>query len=346
MNKKTILIFVKTVLPILLGLYLFWIFFTGMTEADKESFRHALSEANYFWIFLSLGVSLIALFSRAIRWKYMLEPLGYKTPLSHRYHAMMIGYLINFTIPRAGEVSRAAMLYRSDAVPFSKSFGTIIAERAVDLIMLGIVFLITMAIGYEDLMKIFDQIAALNGPEQAANDGISTKMILYIIIGVLFLGGILVTAFHKGFRAKLFGFIKDVLNGVLSVFKTKNPFGFIGHSFLIWICYVLMFAIPFYSMPETSEFPLSGYLIGFIAGAVGITLTNGGLGVYPLLVGMVVTFYIQEQYPENAQGIGKALGMLVWLSQTIFMIVLGLLSLALLPKNYEKENVKNSISGE
>lgn len=346
MNKKTFLVFVKTVLPILLGLYLFWIFFTGMSDADKQSFREALTSANYFWIFLSLGVSLIALFSRAVRWKYMLEPLGYQTPLSHRYHAMMIGYLINFTIPRAGEVSRAAMLYRSDAIPFSKSFGTIIAERAIDLIMLGIVFLITMAIGYEDLMKIFDQIAALNGPEQVKSEGISTKMIVYLIVGIFVLGGALITLFHKGFRTKLFGFITDVLNGVLSVFKTKNPLGFIGHSVLIWICYVLMFAIPFFAMPETSEFPASGYLIGFIAGAVGITLTNGGLGVYPLLVGMVVTFYIQDDYPENAEGIGKALGMLVWLSQTIFMIVLGLLSLALLPKNYDKEHVKNSIPTE
>ena len=101
-----------------------------------------------------------------------------------------------------------------------------------------------------------------------------------------------------------------------------------------------MFIIPFYALEETSNFPVSGFFIGFVAGSVGISLTNGGLGAYPFLGGMVVAFYLKDDYPEDAEGIGKALGMLVWSFQTIFMVALGLISLVLLPKNYEKEHVK------
>lgn len=345
MKRKTVVSIVKTVLPLLLGGYLFWMFFSSMTEEHMISFKKALSEANYSWVFLSLVISMIALFSRAIRWRYVLEPLGYKTPLKHRYHAMMIGYLINFTIPRAGEASRAAMLFRSDGVPFSKSFGTIIAERAVDLIMLGTVFMITMLVGYDDLMEIFASITSLNENQQV-DDGVSLKTILYGVIGLGFVAGILLFFFNQKFKTKLIEFIKGVLGGVLAIFKTKNPLGYIGHSVLIWVCYLLMFILPFFSLPETTDFPFSGYLIGFIAGAVGISLTNGGLGIYPILVGLVVAFYIKEDYPNNADGIGKALGMLMWISQTAFMIILGLISLALLPKNYKKDDDKTGLPQE
>lgn len=338
MTKKTVLVLLKTVLPLLIGLYLVWLFFSSMSEEHVQSFKKAIREANYFWVVLSLALSFVALAARAARWKYMLEPLNYKTPFWNRYHAMMIGYLINFTIPRAGEPSRAAMLYRSDGVPFSKSFGTIIGERVFDVLMLGLVTGITMLIGYDDLMKIFDLIAGMGGEEQTT--GFGTKQLVYLVLALLVLGGLLLVIFNASFRSKLLNFIKDVWNGVISIFKTKNPGGFIFYTLLIWVSYVLMFIIPFYALEETSNFPVSGFFIGFVAGSVGISLTNGGLGAYPFLVGMVVAFYLKDDYAEDAEGIGKALGMLVWSFQTIFMVALGLISLVLLPKNYEKEHVK------
>ncbi len=337
MTKKSIVLLIKTVAPLLLGAYLFWLFFSSMTDDDVISFKKAFSEANYFWVALSLVLSFIALWSRATRWKYMLEALDYKTPYANRYHALMIGYLVNFTIPRAGEASRAAMLYRSDGVPFSKSFGTIIGERVFDLIMLGLITCIAMLVGYNDLMQIFSSITDLSA-EPVANEGITMKQVILIVLGFAFLFLIVIVILKKGIREKLLNFLKDVINGALSIFKSKNPFQFIGHTLLIWTCYIAMFAVPFFALPETSNFPLSGLLIGFIAGSVGISLTNGGLGVYPILVGLVVAFYLKTDYPEDAAGIGKALGMLMWISQTLFMVILGLISLALLPKNYTKEN--------
>jgi len=344
MSKKTILILVKTALPLGLGVYLFWLFFSSMSEEQITSFKRALSEANYFWIALSLIFSFMALYARAARWKYMLEPLGYKTPIWNRYHALMIGYLINFTIPRAGEPSRAVMLHRSDGVPFSKSFGTIVGERVFDVLMLGLVTGIALLIGRDDLMKIFDEIANMGSDTNESES--SNKILIYSVLTVIFIGFALLLGFKKRLRLKIVQFLKDVLKGSLSIFKTKNPSGFILYTLLIWACYLLMFMVPFYSLSETSNFPLSGFLIGFVAGSVGISLTNGGIGVYPLLVGMVVSFYIRDDYPTEADGIGKALGMIVWISQTFFMIALGLLSLILIPKNYSKENDKTRESSE
>lgn len=332
--KKTAGILLKTVLPLALGVYLIWFFFDSMEPAVKAAFYKALREANYFWIFLSLLLSFFALLSRAYRWKYLLEPLGYKTPFWNRYHAIMIGYIVNLTIPRAGEASRAGMLYRSDGVPFSKSFGTILAERVFDLIMLLSVALLASFVGAGDFWKIKGLIEAnfSADPDSASK----LQLIKWIIVGVFLLGFGIVFLIKK-IRNKVFGFIKGLFAGVLSVFKTKHPFSFIGHTLFIWILYVVYFAICFFALPETSEVPPTGMLLAFLAGSLGITLTNGGIGVFPLVVGLVIEYYLKDQYGDQAVGIGRALGAIIWSSQTLLLIILGLLSFVLLPKNYSKD---------
>src|SRR5699024_7124863 len=114
--------------PLGIGIYLLWWFYSAMDAATKDVFFKAIKEANYFWIVLSMALGFLSHLLRAYRWKYMLEPIGYHPKFWHRYHALMIGYLMNLLVPRAGEATRGALLYQTDKVPFSKSFGTIITE--------------------------------------------------------------------------------------------------------------------------------------------------------------------------------------------------------------------------
>ena len=338
--KKFLLLFLKTIFPLTLGVFLIGYFFESMSKESIEQFYKALREANYLWVFLSLFLGWVALISRAQRWKYVLEPLGFTTPLKNRYHAIMIGYLINLTIPRAGEASRAAMLYRSDSVPFPKSFGTIVAERAIDFAMLVSIALLTAYIGGSDFDKIWAEMILKFGGKPSASSTFSFKNVVLGFVGLITIAISYFYFTRPSFREKLNNFIKGLIGGVTSIFKSKNPGGYIFHTLVIWTCYILMFAVPFFALEATSDLPLKGILIGFIAGSIGITFTNGGIGVYPLLVGLVISFYLKKDHPTDAEGIGNALGMLMWVSQTIMMIVLGLLSLLLLPKNYSKSNEK------
>ncbi|MEY3237089.1 MAG: hypothetical protein RI883_1190 [Bacteroidota bacterium] len=345
MTKKTILTIVKTVIPLLLGVYLIWVFFTGMTEEAKLLFYKAIREADYFWIVLSMILGFIAFLSRAYRWKYVLEPLGYRTKFWNRYHAVMIGYIMNLTIPRAGEASRSAMLYRSDGIPFSSSFGTIIAERAVDFVVLVSIACLTAFLGYSDFFEIKAQIEL----KFSAIGSQSTSTIpfkLIISIGLLIIGLVFCYffIFKRSIRLKVINFSKDILAGLLSIFKLKKPLAYLFFTLVIWGSYVLMFALPFFSLEQTASIAFPGILLAFIAGSLGIMFTNGGIGTFPLLVGLVVTFYIGKDHPDDAQAIGNALGMLLWVSQTLVMIVLGLISLILLPKNFTKENESIKLS--
>lgn len=328
----------KTILPLGLGCYLIWYFFTNMDEKGKEYFYQAIDKADYSWIFLSVCMSFIAFAVRAYRWKYMLEPIGYKTTFWNRYHSLMIGYIINLTIPRAGEASRSAMLYKTEGVPFSKSFGTIIGERAVDLIMLLLLAGITAVLGYDDFNAIFLEIKtkfnAATSPSSTSS--FNLKYIIYSVVLTLIIISTILLKFKPQLRKKIFQFIKDIFIGLFSIFKTKNPITYIAQTLLIWVLYITYFGVCFFALKETENFPLSGILLGFLAGSLGIMFTNGGIGTFPLLIGLVVNFILGKENP-NALAIGNALGMIIWVSQTLLLIVLGLLSFIFIPNNFNKD---------
>src|SRR5690606_33918179 len=115
-------------------------------------------------------------------------------------------------------------------------------------------------------------------------------------------------------------------------FRTKYKLHFIGHTLFIWIMYILMFSVCFYSVEETSMLGPDAMLAGFVAGTFGIVLVQGGIGVYPALVGLIVSVYLDP----TASGIlpeALALGWIIWTSQTILMITLGLISVGINAKN-------------
>lgn len=305
-----------------------------MSDTQKENFFRKMYEINYGWIFLSLVISLGSHLARAHRWKYLLEPMGYKTKFAHRYHAIMVGYIVNMLIPRAGEASRAGMLVKSDKIPFARSFGTIIAERAIDVAILGIIFLFTISVSFDDFLALKAKLF----PADAQNAGDTSNLLLWIILAVviLFALAIVFFALKPTLRKKVVELLLNIKEGVLSVFRSKNPVSFTFYSFLIWILYVVFFGVCFLSLEETKEVPLSGILMAFIGGTIGIMLTNGGVGVYPVFVGSIITFYAFPDYTgTGAHDTAYALATITWGVQTLMMIVLGLISLFFFSKNFK-----------
>ncbi len=330
--RRFFLKLLKTILALSLGVYLFWYFFHSMSNETLEVFYDAIYKANYFWIFLSLFLSFLAYLVRAYRWKYLIDPLNYNTSFWNRYHAISIGYLINYTIPRAGEIARATMLFRSDGVPFAKSVGTILVERAFDVIIL-LTIIFSSSILYSDDYSDLTNAIKSNFNSSSAE---SSSIFFYTLIGVAILILISLLAFEK-LRLKVFQFMKSLSDGILSIFHSKNKVQFIVQTVVIWLLFIAYFGICYFSFPETATIPVRGIILGFIAGSIGITLTNGGIGVFPLVVGLTIEYYLKEEYGEIAQGLGFALGMIIWCSQTTMVIILGVISLLLLPKNFKED---------
>ena len=302
---------VKTSLPLLLGGVLVWYSLTGM---DQEKMVFHLKNANYAWIFLGLFFGILSHLSRAYRWKFMLAPMGYNPKFTNSVLAVLIGYFVNLAIPRAGEVSRATVMVNYENIPFEKGFGTIVAERIADLIMMFLIIGITLFFQFDFILTLV-----------AKNfDPLKIGMIFMGVIVVIILFSSFVKKAKQGILLKIKNFILSLVEGVTSILKMEKKWAFIFHTFFIWTMYVAMFWATIPAI-QGLEVPVGGILVGFIAGGFSIAATNGGIGSYPLAVtGAFLLFNVPESPSE-------AFGWIMWSAQTLMIIVFGGLAFLVLP---------------
>jgi len=330
--KDEIIKILKFTLPILLGLYVAWYFWNMFSEEDKEVFYDVFKDANYTILFLSLLVGLASHLARAKRWLYALKPLGYKPSIYSSFYAIMIAYLMNIILPRLGEISRASVLATTDKVPFEKGFGTIIVERVIDLLCLLIIGGIALIINMDNI----DALLMLADTINSGNPKENSSSIIGIIFISLFVGGIITAIVLWFFNTKIRNKIKDLISGfiigVKSIIQMKDRWAYIFYTLIIWICYIVMFWIPFYCWSDMYLMSFDGLLSAFIAGTLGFIVVQGGLGTYPIMVGIVITYYMAPDYfASNSVAKPEFVGFatLIWLSQTVLVVVLGLMSFIL-----------------
>lgn len=303
--------FLKITLPLAIGISLVWY---SLRDINTDEFIGYFVNANYAWVALGLFFGILSHLSRAYRWKFMLEPLGFQPKYANSVMAVLVAYLVNLTIPRAGEASRAAVMSNYEGIPFQKGFGTIVAERVADLVMLFIVIIITLFVQFDFIwqlvMKNFDPFKI----------GV---FLLALVIGIIFFI-LFIKKATKGIGLKIKIFINGLIEGVMTIFKMKKKWAFIFHTVFIWVMYVLMFWVTIYAIDGLSV-PLGGILVGFIAGGFSIAATNGGIGLYPVAVsGAWLLFGIPEES-------GTEFGWIMWTAQTAMIIIFGGLSFLVLP---------------
>jgi uncharacterized protein (TIRG00374 family) len=329
MPKFSFQLLLKALLPIGFGVFIMWYFFQQLDNAVKTAFYHALSRMHYSYVVVAVVLNVLALVVRAKRWELMLLPMGYQTTLWQRYHGLMVGYLVNLTIPRAGEASRSFVLQRLSKVPFAASFGTIVAERILDLIILFIIVSGTASYASHDFWKIKQEVISSFGKSEAVST--SVHWLKWGMLSLVFIA-FMVILLNIKWRKKSIQFISALFDGFLAIFKTKRPFVFLSQTLFIWGSYLGYFFLCFLALPETSEIPINGVFIAFIAGTLGISFTNGGIGVYPVVVGLVIAHYLQSKHGNDALAIGYATGTIIWTSQTLLTLILGIISFVFLQK--------------
>ncbi|MFL9844218.1 lysylphosphatidylglycerol synthase transmembrane domain-containing protein [Flavobacterium rhizosphaerae] len=313
--KKKIIRILSIVLPLLLGVFLIIYTYNRFTPQQLEDLNQAFKKADYKYIYLSLIIAFTGYVSRAYRWKYTLQHMGYTSPFYNNFFAVSIAYFMNLTIPRSGEVARAVTLKRYSNVPFDKALGTIISERVIDLFILIFCIAGTVALQFTTLKDyLLEQIPF-------------EKLLMYgVISGIMFIGAVLMFMYSRmKWIQKLKIKISGLKEGVLSVFKMPNKWPFLLHSVYIWVTYVLMFYISIFALPETAQLGFGTVAAAFVIGSLAITFSNGGFAVYPFVIAKILSLYA---VPEAT---GTAFGWIVWTSQIILILFLGIFSFLLLP---------------
>lgn len=315
MNKslKKIL---KLVIPILIGVFLVVYWYLKTSPENRQEILFYISEADIFWVSISLLLGIIGHVSRAIRWNYLLEPLGYKPKLINNIFMIFMAYLANLGVPRTGEILRATALTTYEGVPFEKGFGTIVTERVIDLIMLLLVVIITLFLQTEIIISFFEQ--------RGFNlSGIIILLVAGLVAFLIFF--LFIKKSSNVFALKIKSFVKGLLAGVFSIFKMKRKWAFVFHTVLIWVCYIGMMWVIKFTVPETVNLSLNEIMVAFVFGAFAMATTNGGVGLFPILVSKALGLF----------GIGAvsgdAFGWIMWIAQTLMNIVFGAISFLLLP---------------
>lgn len=313
--------FLNIGIPIAIGGLLILYSYSRFSQEQLEEIRIHFQQANYNFVALSVVFSILSHIVRSHRWTFLAKPLGFKPKLYNSFMALNCAYLLNLVIPRGGEVTRAIMLDKYEGISFQKGFGTIIAERVVDLIFLLGFTVAVILIKADILLEYFIQIIPFK------------KLSSILLVGVL--GIVVIWLILRYTKGKLIQKVKDFLlgikEGVWSILRMKNKWEFLFYSFLIWALYIAAFYICIFAFKQTSSISFSTMLLAFVAGSFAVAFTNSGFGSYPLFVAGVLSLF------GIAETSGTAFGWIIWTSNLASILVLGILSFILFPLINQKK---------
>lgn len=326
MSKTLINKLLQYILFLGLGLIFAWLSFRNMDAEKWVELKKSIQGAR-LWVGIPVFFMLIAShWIRAIRWKLLLEPLGYHPSALNSFFAVMVGYLVNLGIPRLGEIVKCTLLARYEKIPADKLIGSIILERLIDAICLLIVFALTLAIQPE----LYSSITATFFPsDQVDQEEQNSLVFLLFIVGIILLFLIIGMKWKKkswqDLLSILRGILERVLEGISAIRHLKKRRQFILLTIVLWSLYLYSGYLGFLTFQETQQFGFKEALTILSAGSIGMIASPGGIGAYAYLVQKTMQLYGLNYT------VALAFGWLLWLAQTVVIILVGVISFTALP---------------
>jgi glycosyltransferase 2 family protein len=332
--QKRLIPLIKYAFFLGLAIFLVWWSVHKMDDKNYNEFINSLKTANYYLLIPVFFLLTASHVSRALRWKVLMKSMGYNPRFCNTFCAVMIGYLANFAVPRLGEVLKCTILGKYEKVPPDKLVGTILVERAVDMFSFFIVIVISLL----TQAKIVGTYAKTAFDKYFLSENITYSIIKIAVVLTVLVSGFFLLQYifkkyqHINFIQKIKNIFDGVVEGLLSVKNLKNKWQFIFHSIFIWACYVLGTYIGFSAINETAALPFLASFPVLAFGTIATIVTAGGIGLYPILLMEAMKLYnIPESY-------GSANGWLQWSAQFVIILVVGFISLLILPYLNKSKN--------
>ena len=305
----------RILIPIVLGVFFIYITYRLTSQAERLLIWNYIKSAQIQYVVGAMLFGASADVIRGLRWQLLSKAIGYSSGTINSIASVFMCYTSNMAIPRSGEIIRATALSEYNKIPIGKTFGTIAAERVIDVSISILILFLVWILQYDVILESFfneDYLMFID------NNFWLIFSTVNIFIAIIF---ILITRVKKIKR-----FFKSVLEGFLSLTKLKKKlFPFMLLSLLIWTCYVLAFFTIKFSVTELNVIDSSLIFPAFVVGVFSISLSNHGLGVYPLAIALFLSnFGISTE-------IGLTYGWLAWSCQAIITLIFGGLSFFVLP---------------
>lgn len=310
----------KFVIFLGIGLFFVYWFLIKLEPAEQTAIWLSFLSAKWGWVAVVMLISVMSHFVRAMRWRLLFKPIGFSPKLNNTFGAVMVTYLANLAFPRLGEVMRCAMLRTSDAIPLEKSLGTVVTERLIDLLMFILIILLGFLLMFSSVKDfIYDSLS------QKFSTLPSLTVIGVACAAMVVLAFVIYKIFHhrllkwKPYR-RVVEMIQGCVDGVKSILHLglRSSLLFVLYSVIIYFLYIAGGWLILQAFTETAHLGLATAFVIYLFGSVGMMISQGGLGAYPVLVWQALALY----------GIGEstslACGWLLWGSQQAVVIVIGL----------------------
>ena len=329
--KKKIFTILKYAFFLALGFFLVWWQFDKMSVLQKSQFYESLSHANYWIIIPVIIMAILSHISRSIRWKILIEPMGYKPSTANTFYSVMSGYLANTFLPRVGEILKCSLLGRYEKIPMNKLIGTILIERVFDFICYLILIVITILIQIRYVSAfVKDKFAQIADNNKRFPIGLKVSIaILVIIILIIILRWVFKKFAHHRYIISIKGFHIGFREGLNSIRYLKNRGWFLAHTIFIWTLYLMQIYFGFSALSATAHLGITEACSVLSLATLAMIVSPGGIGAFPLAVQEVLLIY-------NVDNI--SFGWLMWGVSTAIIIVVGLFSFVLLIYKNKKRN--------
>ena len=334
---KRLVVYFQYIFFIALAGFFVWLSLRNLNAEKWQLLKDALGHAKFLIFFPVLFLLLLSHWFRALRWKMLIEPLGYSPGILNTFFGVMVGYFVNLGAPRLGEIIKCTVLARYEKVPADKLVGTIVAERAFDLVCLVTVTTITLILEFDTIGAFAtNTIEPLYRSKSGQFSFTRILIILGAILVIIFLFRLLFRRFlHINFVKKLKTVLAGIWHGLTSIRFVKNKLLFLFYTAAIWILYLVSTLLGFQVLEQTSGLGIAAAFSVLVMGSVGMIMSPGGIGAYPWLIQQTI-----QLYGIQAEPYGQALGWLLWVGQFIIFVIFGALSFVLLPILNKKKNEK------
>lgn len=315
---------IQVVISLVVAVWIFWLLYR---DIEFSSLMDQIKSSNWFWILSSLGIAWAGYWIRGWRWALLIQKQADEAPVSanRAYHALMVGYLVNLLVPRAGEVARCGVLSRTNGTSVGHLIGTVILERTIDLLFLISTILLAFLLENRLFLSLAEGLIDLNA--------LGTKLLNYLplIVGALLVFVLFVYTLFKRFRGnglvnKIQQFIRQLYSGIQSIRTVQNPLGFWLSSFLIWIIYFLTMYTVSLGIQSAANLSATQVLLVMVMGSIGMVApVQGGIGTFHALVAYIlIQFGVSETdgkiFAAIIHGIQAILVMLAGLASWIIMV--------------------------
>ena len=339
MGKK-ILSLLQYVIFLGIGILLVWWQLHSMTPEHEIQFKNAFAKANYYLIIPVIIINILSHLSRSMRWKLLMEPLGYNPSLKNVFAATMVGYLANSAIPRLGEVIKCTMLAKYENLKADNLIGTILIERTFDLLTYMLFIGFTVIIQIDIVGNYVKEKLQAFGAPGIIPLWLKIFIVCFAVVVVLVIVRKIFSSFpNNKTLQKIKGFGTGIGKGFIAIKNLKNKKAFIFHTIFIWSMYLLQIYIGFKAMEATAHLDLKAACSVLSLSTLAMIITPGGIGSFPIFVKETLLLYLIQDSE------GNAFGWLIWGVSTGIIIVVGLISLIILPYiNKKKHAIINTNS--